>query len=451
MIPAFAVVGHPNKGKSSIVATLAQDDSVAISAQSGTTRVAETLQVQVGRSRFNLIDTPGFQRPSRVLQWLEQHARSAEQRQGAVERFVNDPDCREQFPDEVELLRPIVDGAVILYVVDGSRPYGAEYEAEMEILRWTGQASMALINPIENEQYVTSWQQALSQYFKVVRVFNAMQADFEKQLSVLEAFSHLREEWKEQIKALIGEYQAQRAEQRQQSLLLLSAMLSDLCSHQVSQKVLSREQAKELQPILEKRFYSALAQREREAHDALKDLHHYHHLDVLRDNLPTEDNLFDTEKWIVWGLNRRQLLVAAAMAGAATGAVVDLGLAGHSLFLGAITGGLLAAGGAWFGADRLADFKIRGLPIGGYEARQGPMKNRNFPYVLLSRFLFLHDALQQRTHARRDTLRIDEGDLNSRIARLDADQQKVLHRQMEKLSQQQVPETLEAALAPLFG
>lgn len=139
------------------------------------------------------------------------------------------------------------------------------------------------------------------------------------------------------------------------------------------------------------------------------------------------------------------------MAGAATGAVVDLGLAGHSLFLGALTGGLLAGGGAWFGADRLADFKIMGLPMGGYEARQGPMKNRNFPYVLLSRYLFLHDALQQRTHARRDSLSIEEGDLTERISQLSKEQQKELHRQMERLSQQKVTETLEAALAPLFG
>ena len=101
MTPAFAVVGHPNKGKSSIVATLAQDDSVAISAQSGTTRTAETLQVEVGSSRFALIDTPGFQRPARVLQWLEQHADSAEQRQGAVQKFIEDPECWQQFPDEV--------------------------------------------------------------------------------------------------------------------------------------------------------------------------------------------------------------------------------------------------------------------------------------------------------------------------------------------------------------
>ncbi|MBT8146433.1 MAG: DUF3482 domain-containing protein, partial [Gammaproteobacteria bacterium] len=209
-------------------------------------------------------------------------------------------------------------------------------------------------------------------------------------------------------------------------------------------------QARQLQSVLEKQFYKQLGERESRAHEALKDLYHYHNLDIESTVLPTEDNLFDTEKWIIWGLNRRQLLIAATMAGAATGAVVDLGLAGHSLFMGAITGGLLAGGSAWFGADRLADFKISGLPMGGYEARQGPMKNRNFPYVLLSRYLFLHQALQQRTHAQRDSLCIEEGDLSSRIDRLSSEQQKVLHRHMEKLSQQKATETLEAALEPLL-
>ena len=36
-VPVFAVVGHPNKGKSSIVSTLARDDSVAIGPMPGTT------------------------------------------------------------------------------------------------------------------------------------------------------------------------------------------------------------------------------------------------------------------------------------------------------------------------------------------------------------------------------------------------------------------------------
>ena len=35
--PVFAIVGHPNKGKSSLVSTLARDDSVHIGAEPGTT------------------------------------------------------------------------------------------------------------------------------------------------------------------------------------------------------------------------------------------------------------------------------------------------------------------------------------------------------------------------------------------------------------------------------
>ena len=56
LVPTFAVVGHPNKGKSSIVATLAQDDSVAISSESGTTRLTQSLDVAVGSSHYSLVD-----------------------------------------------------------------------------------------------------------------------------------------------------------------------------------------------------------------------------------------------------------------------------------------------------------------------------------------------------------------------------------------------------------
>ncbi len=170
----FAVVGHPNKGKSSIVSTLSHDDSIAVSSRSGTTKHAMGVTVDTSYSKYELIDTPGFQRPLKVLAWLKQKATSAEKRAQAVADFVADAQCQCDFPDEVELLTPLVNSAAILYMVDGSRPYGGEYEAEMEILRWSGQPSMALINPIESSQYVEPWKNALEQYFKIVRVFNPM-------------------------------------------------------------------------------------------------------------------------------------------------------------------------------------------------------------------------------------------------------------------------------------
>jgi GTPase Era involved in 16S rRNA processing len=450
MIPAFAVVGHPNKGKSSIVSTLARNDSVAISNQSGTTRVASSLDVIVGSSRYILIDTPGFQRPTRVLQWLQSHAPSAEKRQEAVKKFITDEECLQNFPDEVQLLSPIMDGAAILYVVDGSRPYGPEYEAEMEILRWTGQASMALINPIDSQDYVESWEQALGQYFKIVRVFNAIQADLDKQLSVLEAFAIIKQEWEGSIRELIQQYQKISTTQREESLKLLVNLLTEICTYQVSQKVLTKKQAQELQPVLEKRFLNQMRTIERQSHESLKRIYQYHNLESTIYDLPLEENLFDTEKWIVWGLNRKRLTAAAVMAGAATGAAVDLSLAGSSLMLGALGGGLVAGGGAWFGADRIADFKVKGLPIGGFEARQGPIRSRNFPYVVLGRFLYLEKALTSRTHAQRDSIEISESDLAGRIAQLSRAQQGELHNSFERLRSQKSVENLESVLKPIL-
>ena len=46
-LPRFAVVGHPNKGKSSIVATLAQNDGIAIALEPGTTRNSQRYPLSV--------------------------------------------------------------------------------------------------------------------------------------------------------------------------------------------------------------------------------------------------------------------------------------------------------------------------------------------------------------------------------------------------------------------
>ncbi|MDZ7686072.1 MAG: DUF3482 domain-containing protein [Gammaproteobacteria bacterium] len=199
-VPVFAVVGHPNKGKSSIVATLAEDDQVAISPTPGTTRRSEQHTFTVdGEPLYSLVDTPGFQRPGETLDWLKRQAESASDRAAAVADFVEAHENDQRFVDECELLRPLVDGAGILYVVDGAKPYGPEYELEMEILRWTGRPRMALINKIGDGDYEDEWRQALDQYFSIVRVFDALHADFDKRVSLLRAFSELDDRWRERI------------------------------------------------------------------------------------------------------------------------------------------------------------------------------------------------------------------------------------------------------------
>ncbi|MDQ7083931.1 MAG: hypothetical protein Q9M36_02930 [Sulfurovum sp.] len=65
--PQFAVVGHPNKGKSSIVSALALDDSVHISMYQDSLMKQRSFPLKVdGVILYELLDTLWFQRARRV-------------------------------------------------------------------------------------------------------------------------------------------------------------------------------------------------------------------------------------------------------------------------------------------------------------------------------------------------------------------------------------------------
>ena len=145
--PLFVVVGNVNQGKSSVVAALSENEAIPIDSYPGTTKHAGTYVFKsADRELFRIVDTPGFQRPRQLLAWLQARTQSAADRPGAVREFVETMADGGEFHDEVELLKPLLEGAGILYVVDASSHLEPSNEAEMEILRWTGQPAMALIN-----------------------------------------------------------------------------------------------------------------------------------------------------------------------------------------------------------------------------------------------------------------------------------------------------------------
>ena len=450
MIPAFAVVGHPNKGKSSVVSTLARDDRIAVSMRSGTTTASRTFDINLADQSYQLIDTPGFQRPRKVLAWLKQSEVNADQRAQRVREFLADEQCQNNFVDEIELLRPIMQGAAILYVVDGSRPYSADYEAEMEILRWTGQPSMALINPIENQDYVDNWRQALHQFFGIVRVFDAVKADLQQHLDLLEAFTQLHLPWADSLNNIIQAFKDKVAAQRAQSCAIAANLLQELTAYQLQQKALNKDQAEKMQLLLEQRYFQWMRQCESQAHDQLQLLYRHHQLQRKESPLALPDDLFDTDKWYAWGLDRAQLTKVAAIAGATSGGMVDMAVAGQTFMLGAITGGVIGSTAAWLGADKLTKLKVKGLSLGGYEARQGPIKSKNFPYVVLARFLYVYRQLQARNHAQRDDLVVTEQQVSQVLDSLQKEQRKEIYTALDRLSRQKSVENLAHILAPAF-
>lgn len=410
--PTFAIVGHPNKGKSSIVATLAEDESVAISPDPGTTRQARSFRMRVDdQVLYELIDTPGFQRPRAILEWLRQHERGAEARPQVVREFVDAHANAERFHNEVELLKPILGGAGVLYVVDGAHPYGPEYEPEMEVLRWTGQPRMALINLIGPGDHVEAWRRALNQYFSIVRVFDAQRADFSKRLELLRAFRELGEgddRWSEALDRAVSILESDRRDRRRRAAAEIVEMLSDVLSWRELAPAPEHIDQAQLEQELSERLMARVRKREQSARRVVQDLYHHSRLETNEAavDLLSQD-VFSERSFVVFGLSTTQLAMTGAATGALAGGALDVAVGGASLLMGAGVGALIGGMGAIFGANRLAKVQVLGAPMGGMQLQVGPISNANFPWVMLGRALLHHRLVAERNHARREALVVD--------------------------------------------
>jgi len=409
--PIFAVVGKVNKGKSSILATLAEEPQVEISPLPRTTTQCQDFKVFAdGRLLYTLIDTPGFQQAREVLAWLKEHEDPKKSRREVILEFLKAHEGGDEFLDERELLAPILRGTGILYVVDGSRPFRAPFRAEMEILRRTGQPRMALINSIGRADHGARWREELDQYFSIVRPFDAHKVRFVERLRLLRGMRELRDDWRgaldESINFLKGEWRRRRKVIGRSLVKLLLKSLSLVLEEQVAEAP-----QEELSQTLSVRFHDALRKIELTSRREVEACYGHHDLKRQEEALSPpvwERDLFAASSWKLLGLNSRQLIWAGAAAGATAGGTVDLFVGGAAFFAGALIGGLGgAATSLHYASKRLVSPKqvLRSLQ-GQRLMRIGPHKNPNFPWIVLDRALLHWLAVRDWAHARQDALEL---------------------------------------------
>lgn len=412
-IPTFAVVGRVNRGKSSIIATLAEEDSIAISPLPGTTRRTTAYDVSLhGRTLFRLVDTPGFEEASRALSWLQKTSPDASERRARVRAFHATFSGTDDFVEECELLGPILDGAAILYVVDGSTPFRENVMAEVEILRWTGQPRMALINRSVEGQHVATWQDALASAFSAVRNFDAHAAGFGERLRLLSLFRELVEAWREPLSTVISLLEREQERRLQESAREIANLVIDSVSHtllvQGSDEGLTERQRAQA----EQQFLDDLRELESKERKAVASLYRHEQLKAQHaEDLERplfERDLFSERVWHSLGLSAGQLLATYSLAGASAGGTIDAMVGGASFLAGAVIGA--AVGGAtalWQLGDRaLSITAVDGLrerldvSAGNVvKYRVGPHQHPNFPFVVLDRALLHHQAVRRRSHA----------------------------------------------------
>ena len=462
--PVFVVVGRSNLGKSSVVSTLAEDDSVRIESSPGTTQHCRRYPLKEGdRVLLTLVDTPGFESARRALAWMRGHVRSTADRADTVRRFIEAHHADPAFAKECRLLAPIMKGGAILYVVDSSTPYASNYEAEMEILQWTGQPRMALINRKRKSEsdYTDEWRPVLGQYLSAVREFDAREAVFNDRLQLLRTLRELNDSWSADIEEAIRCLIERRRHMEREAADEIADMLLDMLCLVKEQRLPGAASGRKPQDKLKREYFEALRRRERAAYRAIRRIYLHHRLDVKTEELTVSgEDLFDTERWKALGLTRKQLVTAGAAGGALVGGALDAAVLGADFLLGTVIGATTGAVASISGMTRLPDVKILGRPLAGKVCRIGPIKNPQFPWIVLDRALLVHRAFQCSAHARRETLTLSSDQTGSLVRDLDEDLRRRIGSQFQRLqrkktlgrdtvssARRELPELIAAAVA----
>lgn len=410
-LPTFAVVGQPNEGKTTVMATLAENDQALISPIPGTTVKAQRYPVCLDDQELLVFwDTPGFENSGEVLEWFKQHEGADHNLAG---RFIAAFSMSGRFQPECEILRPLAEGAAVIYVVDASRPVRPVDRWEIDILRRCGNPRIGVINPKEGGpgEFLADWQHVMATDFNHRHEFNGHRATFRDRMDLLRAIRAVIPEWKRPMD------QALRAmeEDWEGRLREVTGVIIDALKETVSRRARETVQTEgdEARAASEASIglKDKIRRLERDARRHVRRIFRHSSDHWLVEEL-LEADLFSEKVWRLLGLTRKQLLVAGAMAGAVVGGMVDAHTAGGSFLIGTLVGGAGGAVLAWMSAEKAVHVRVPGLRIGPLrfaggklggaqvEARVHPKSN--LVWVLLDRLLLYVELASSWSHGRRD-------------------------------------------------
>lgn len=408
-VPTFAVVGQPNEGKTSIISTLTEDDRAPVGPKPGTTRHLARYPVLVdGVEIMVFYDTPGFESPGEVLDWLQKH----KDEPNPAAAFLKIHKHRDLYPEECQILQPLAEGCAVIYVVDGGRPLREVDKMEAEILRLCGVARIGIINckGYQKDQ-IEAWKKQMRKDFNVVREFNACSAVFADRIELLKAAKAIVSDWECRIQETIDSLEAEwedRLLASADAMVKVFKEVLNLCAREPFGDGISKESAgtkandavKQKIRALENQFRKQIRKRF---------LHSNDHWEI---NPHLEMDIFEKEVWRMLGLSKTNLMIAGTVAGASTGMFFDVAVAGHALGLGTAIGGGVGLVGTWLLADHavswrtpevsfLGLFKLGGEPLGGTKVEARIEPRSKLPGILFDRMLLFIEAAASWAHGRR--------------------------------------------------
>jgi hypothetical protein len=398
--PTFVIVGQPNAGKTTMVSTLAGDDAAAISATPGTTIVRKEYKVNADdEPLLVIIDTPGFQRPEDLLEWLRDNA---EEEENPAAAFLRVPAHRKEFPHDCEILEPIAKGALALYVVNASIPPRKVNLREGEIIRLCKIPCRGVFNHQDaDSDHADQWKKKLGADIPAAYwyVFNSFHATANESIAFIEGLKGMGREWDVAIANAVQSLRIRRENQ----LIDGARSIVETAKKMMALKVVQAFEPggeSDAKRRAEEKLKSKVRALEQKFRKRIKEL--FHHSEE-RWRLPEEFewDLFSQHTWKLLGVSKKWIVLSGAVAGLSAGALLDMANGGASVGLGTLIAGVIGGVAAYYFADNVANFKMLGNKLGGHSVEAGLERRSKAASILLARLVAYSKAVANRPHGNR--------------------------------------------------
>jgi ribosome biogenesis GTPase A len=357
----FAIVGHPNEGKSSVLSTLTEDDRVVVSPFPGETVECQRFPVLINcQPLLEFVDTPGFQNPTKILAWMRESGLTDKP---LLDAFFEHFGSISEYHHDCELMKPLRLGAGVVYVVDASRPLLEVDEAEMEILRLTNRPRMAIINNKEKDtDYLEDWKSSFRRHFNVVRSFNAHSAGFDDRIALLETLKAIHQDWEATLEKAIQAIQSDWELRKRRSAELILDFVEDALRMRIERSYSSHAYAEESMRSAYEAYLSKLKQKEIRLFEDLRKLYKHNLYDFrLSEQSILQEDLFSDKTWQLLGLTQKQLVATAAGLGAGVGAALDIAASGITFGIFTALGAVSAGSATYSGVKIWRELKFKGF------------------------------------------------------------------------------------------
>ena len=339
-IPAIAVIGHTNTGKTSLMRTLTrQRDFGRISARPATTRHVEVAELSVaGRTVLRLYDTPGFEDSTGLLAHIERlRAARGDDWIETIQAFTRTPALQASFGQEAKALNQILSSDVLLYVVDARDSVRAKHRDELELIGRCARPVLPVLNFLATgAAQEATWRDQMARVnMHAVVAFDTVVYREGDELTLYAKIATLADRFAGPLGALMTELTAARAALKRAAALIVAELIVDVAAARRRYPADDKEAEAETATA----FKDAVRRREHDAADALLRVHRFAEDDYIAGELPFAHGAWQEDLFDASALQRFAVETTTALAaGATAGLAIDLMTGGLTLGTAALAG-----------------------------------------------------------------------------------------------------------------